>query len=269
MICYLFLIAVIPFIESAGASETGEDDEICPYDMPVRTTPDEIGVCNRCNPSNWRQLIYVNTSDPASACPTGWPVYSQGSYGLSVTACGGGYLTGCVSVTSSNGGQAYSRVCGRVYGYQWQQPNAFHGLISGGKTIEDNYLDGVSITHGSSGSRQHIWSFASASRDVGISSYGCPCSYEAEWDHDISFVGNDYFCDIAWEGPESATAYSSNTLWDGVGCGPTNSCCEFNNLPYFCRTLPQPTTDDLEVRVCSSDNFSTDIVTYLIEIYAQ
>ena len=39
-------------------------------------------------------------------------------------------------------------------------------------------------------------------------------------------------------------------LWDGKGCGPTNTCCSFNTPPWFVKGLASPTTDDLEMRVC-------------------
>ena len=48
-----------------------------------------------------------------------------------------------------------------------------------------------------------------------------------------------YFCDTA--DPESAKAYSKyyvdNPLWDGEGCVPQSSCCEFNHPPWFCTSL--------------------------------
>ena len=42
--------------------------------------------------------------------------------------------------------------------------------------------------------------------------------------------------------------YTSDPLWDGEGCGGNSTCCEFNNLPWFYKDLPQPTTDDIELR---------------------
>ncbi len=46
-------------------------------------------------------------------------------------------------------------------------------------------------------------------------------------------------------------------LWDGAGCGPLNTCCTFNNPPWFYKELPEPTTDDIEMRVCQ-DHGSID-----------
>ena len=45
------------------------------------------------------------------------------------------------------------------------------------------------------------------------------------------------------------TFHSDNPLWDGVGCTADNECCPTDNPPYFHKTLPQPTTDDIEMRV--------------------
>ena len=33
-------------------------------------------------------------------------------------------------------------------------------------------------------------------------------------------------------------------------CTDTNKCCSFNSPPWFYRQLQQPTTDDIEMRVC-------------------
>ena len=61
---------------------------------------------------------------------------------------------GCESVTYSTFGMNYSHVCGRVTGYQYATTDAFLNLAS--QTIEGYYVDGVSLTHGFPGARQHI-----------------------------------------------------------------------------------------------------------------
>ena len=84
-----------------------------------------------------------------------------------------------------------------------------------------------------------------------------------------SFVGNNYFCDTGNRGPNPTafTTYPDDPLWDGEGCGPTSSCCQLNNPPWFCTTLPQPTTDDLEVRVCGvQSRTNEDSLTTLVDI---
>ena len=89
----------------------------------------------------------------------------------------------------------YSRVCGRILGYQFAYTRAFYdsGLVT---TIESQYVDGVSLTHGAPGARQHIWTFAAGltEDDSGYTTLLCPCSTTGT----VSvppFVGNDYFCE--------------------------------------------------------------------------
>ena len=72
-----------------------------------------------------------------------------------------------------------------------------------------------------------------------------------------AFVGNDYFCDTASQGQWRNIMYGSDPLWDGAGCGPLNTCCTFNNPPWFYKELPEPTTDDIEMRACI-DSWSND-----------
>ena len=69
----------------------------------------------------------------------------------------GHYYRRCVSVFPVSGG-AYNRVCGRVTAYQYSDTRGlwpYHGGHA--TTIDDPYVDGVSLTHGSP--RQHIWTF--------------------------------------------------------------------------------------------------------------
>ena len=45
------------------------------------------------------------------------------------------------------------------------------------------------------------------------------------------------------------------------------SCCEFNKPPWFCANLPQPTTDDLELRICRDTSYANeDIIVSLVEL---
>ena len=130
--------------------------------------------------------------------------------------------------------------------------------------INDNYVDGVSITHGSP--RQHIWTFAAAGRRSRI----CDACHD---EPRPGSVGNDFFCDTGNPTSSGATLntfYSDNPLWDGVGCTASNRCCPTNNAPYFFKTLPQPTTDDIEMRVCRSGYaIDEDIAIELVEIFVQ
>ena len=51
--------------------------------------------------------------------------------------------------------------CGRTLAYRFGRNFAFLGYHRRNHSIDGQYVDGLSLTHGASGSRQHIWTFAS------------------------------------------------------------------------------------------------------------
>ena len=106
----------------------------------------------------WRRVVYLDIRDPNTNCPSGWQLTA-----LSKRSCGRvspGGLT-CDSVFFPVTGGPYTRVCGRVRGYQYRSTDAFEAYHHGyATTIDDAYVAGVSLTHGPPGSRQHIWTFA-------------------------------------------------------------------------------------------------------------
>ena len=75
--------------------------------------------------------------------------------------------------------------------------------------------------------------------------------------------------DLEYEA-ERGRFYHGDPLWDGSGCSDTSSCCAFNNPPWFCKQLPQPTSDDIEMRVClNGQNTVEDIALETVELYVQ
>ena len=69
-----------------------------------------------------------------------------------------------------------------------------------------------------------------------------------------------------------STAYSipDDPLWDGQGCGGTSTCCSFNNPPWFCKQLPQPTTDDIELRLCADEPIGNEDTTIeIVDMYVK
>ena len=238
--------------------------------------------CGCDGPSTWTRIALLDTSNTSQVCPDDWFTYT------SPRACGRGQASagGCSSLVYPTHGQLYSRVCGRVLGYQNHFTTAFSNLFRPcSDSIDENYLSGVSLTHSSPGSRQHIWSFASALSEQSSGPFFftsvdnvCDCNINNgnNWPYNLSatFVGNDYFCDSGHEGNPPNAIFSGDPLWDGAGCGHLSTCCQFNNPPWFCKTLPQPTTDDLEVRGCKPPNppgsgATSDVPVNLIELYIQ
>jgi len=153
--------------------------------------------------------------------------------------CGRITYRGCDSAIFPTHGLQYSHMCGQILGYQYGHTDEFNS----GYTIDSYYVDGVSITHGAPGSRQHVWTFA-----AGYGNGSCRCSQSI-----LPFVGQDYFCETGNDNSinPSGRWFINDTLWDGQDCA--NACeCTLNSPPWFCKQLPQATTDDIEVRMCSN-----------------
>ena len=226
--------------------------------------------CPCGGPGQWSRIAHLNMSDPSQQCPSNWNLITTPVRGCGRSSAGGS----CDSATFPSSGRSYSHVCGRVYAYEKGSPSAFEPSIAG-NGLEDVYIEGVSLTHGAAGSRQHIWTFAAALVEIGGPAFWiCSCTdTNASWPYSIpSFIGNNYFCDTGNAGPGTSltTVYADDPLWDGEGCtAPTDTCCELNSPPWFCTTLPQPTTDDIEVRICHDQDAATDedTIVSLIDIY--
>ena len=218
--------------------------------------------------SGWMRIANLDMTDPSQSCPSGLGLVStpKRTCGRSVSA------PGCSSAFFSTQGVSYRQVCGRVIGYQFSSPNAFFAYQYDQKiTINDYYVDGVSLTRGSP--RQHIWSFAATLDEMNRDRHICPCSNQ---DHSLPntalppFIGNDYFCDSGTNVYQPGEFYSSDPLWDGQGCGGSSTCCSFNSPPWFCKDLGTVTTDDVEMRICGNENTSNeDTPVEIVELYVQ
>ena len=224
-----------------------------------------------CGGDGWTRVVYLNMSDPNQQCPSNWNLTTSPVRGCGRSSAGG--FT-CDSSFYPVHGRTYSSVCGRVLAYQKGTALGFWAaLVARRNTTESAYVSGVSLTHGPAGSRQHIWTFAATLAEQS-NRYNplinCPCTNtDVTWPYQVpSFIGNDYFCDTGNRGPgiSGNIYYTSDPLWDGSGCGSASTCCEFNTPPWFCKPLPQPTSDDLELRLCNL-NSGVDKLISLVEIF--
>ena len=176
----------------------------------------------------------------------------------------------CSSLTFLVNALDYSKVCGRIIGYQFSSTNAF-GYRNDPPNIDTYYVDGVSLTHGNP--RQHIWTFAAAAGETSDPDYICPCTNantSSTAAPPPAFVGNDYFCDTGSSTVSGSSFYYDDPLWDGAGCGPLNSCCSFNDPPLFYKQLPQHTTDDIEMRVCRDQEAGNEeIALEMFDVFIQ
>ena len=222
-------------------------------------------LCNSRGP--WTRIAYLNMSDPTHQCPPGFRLYTSNG----VRACGrpSGSSGGCQGqIYFSPPSNGYKEVCGKVIGYQYYHINAF--IHQAGHTIDSHYVDGVSLTYGTS-PRKHIWTFAAGRLDNVASNDNCPCSSGSPQTVP-SFVGNDYFCESGCSGSSvSQKLYTSDPLWDGDGCGSLEQdCCNASGLPWFHKVLTSSTTEALEMRICSDEGADgEDIPIASYEIYVK
>ena len=143
-----------------------------------------------CRGTGWTRVAYLNMSDPQQTCPSNWNLTTS-----PVRGCGRSSTASrtCDSVVYPVNGLTYSRVCGRITGYQKAWSEGFSSSFSS-TNIEAAYVSGISLTHGPPGTRQHVWTFVGAENDVDVNTYNCPCSNSnITWPHYTpSFLGNDY-----------------------------------------------------------------------------
>ena len=232
---------------------------------PPQPTPPPPRPCS-CGGAGWRRVAYLNMSDPRQTCPSNWTLNTSPVRGCGRTSTG---RQTCDSVFYPVNGLSYSRVCGMATAYHKGWSSGFEIV----RSINDA-VSGLSVTHGPPGARQHIWTFVTAENDAQVNTDNCPCTNTSiTWPHSVpSFLGNDYFCDTGRHetGYDRLAFYSNDPLWDGKGCAPTSSCCTFNSPPWFCRTLPQATTDELEIRLCNHfKSIHADKIFTLINIYVR
>ena len=215
---------------------------------------------NSCGGSGWRRVVYLDMSDPSQQCPSAWREITTPH-----RTCGRRSGLRCEGVTYTTGTEQYDQVCGRIIGYQLGHVDSIYG-----SSINTNYLDGISVTHGSP--RQHIWSFIGGYDEQ---SRSCPCVNGSTVGTYIpSFVGQNYFCESGLtrysDGVNGPFFSNGDPLWDGQGCGPTSNCCTFNSPPWFNVQLPAPTTDYIEIRICSNVGISgEDTPIQLMEFYVK
>ena len=219
------------------------------------------------NPSyGWKRVAFLNMTDPNQTCPDAWRLYQYNS----VSACGrqqGG--PSCYSVEYDSESYVYSNVCGRITGYQYSSPDAGNHVSfnpTPGNAINEPYVDGVSITYGNP--RQHIWSFYGS-----FNSQACCDALHMSNVESLGFIGNNSFCDTGnpTDQPWQGTHFTEHPLWDGINrCAGSTTCCTLHPGPWFTTSLPLPTMDAIEVRICGDQNTNNeDTPITLIEIYVK
>ena len=223
-----------------------------------------------CGEGVWMQVANVNMTQTSSSCPAGLEKVTSPK-----SLCRKLVDSGCSSAKFSTHGVPFSKVCGQVIGIQYGHVNGFRPYYnSQGRTIDDLYVEGVSITH-SSQPRQHIWTFAAAQNGLPTGADDvCPCtnskSHVAFTGLIPEFIGNDFYCETGSRTLHTTRYYLEDPLWDGEGCGRFSSCCEGEGKPWFHKTLPQPVSSDIEARVCADQpRTDEDVLIEILTLYVQ
>ena len=196
----------------------------------------------------WTRVAHINMSEPQQTCPsplrtltTPWRM------------CAGQTSAGCSSVRYPTLGLNFTQVCGQAVGFRSGSTDGLDAIFLSNKTIDNPYVDGLSITYGTP--RHHLWTYAAGHNGR------CLCHLRSHASPPPSFVGQHYYCD----GNDAVSEYR---LWDGEGCQFGSTCCDPPNQPWFHRTLNTTTTDDIEVRWCRDQEASNeDIGVELLELY--
>ena len=203
----------------------------------------------------WMRVGYLNMSEPNATCPPG---LTQRQYNNIDHGVCGLPNSGTISHTFfSTQGIHYNKVCGQLRGYLYRCPDGFG---HGNNIIESYYVDGISITYGSS-PLKHIWTYAGGltSDNFPYPSLCCPCNAnnnEAP-EYKPNFIGNDYYCESAIPPYVSGNThrwqyvlYVNDPLWDGQQCdGNEGPCCTNTKMPWFIKTLNVTTNEDIELKV--------------------
>ena len=211
----------------------------------------------------WMRGAYVNMSELSSQCPIGLQLVTSPK-----RLCKRLTTPGCHSTIFPVQTQ-YSKVCGKAIAYQYGGPNGF-GPARYTPGINQIYLDGISLTYGSP--RKHIWSFAAVLDNTDTSnSYSCPCMDPVATFNGVipAFVGNNYFCETGLhDGAATTRLYPNDPLFDAKGCKEPDTCCARGG-PWFCVDLSQPTSEDIEMRICTNEDSLEDVLLESVEIYVQ
>ena len=137
---------------------------------------------------------------------------------------------------------------------------------SSGKTIDQVYIDGLSITNGSP--RQHLWTYVVSLQESYIYfTQNCPRDQSPYNFRNVpSFVGDHFNCETGFTTSYRQYTAWSDPLWDGAGCvaDRAHSCDRYG---WFHREI-EPTQDDIEVRWCADENRNNEnVFTDRLEIW--
>ena len=216
------------------------------------------------------RVAYIDMRNSSHQCPSGLSLLTRSSNPRRVCDITSNL---CVSKYFSVHGMNYSHVYGKIIAYQNNNPV---GLYYNSRSIDQLYVFGVSLTHGQN-PRKHIWTFVGATDETTrdpLFKYPCINTNIQSSVTIPSYVRNDYFCDTGLTNHYSFSSglEADDPLWDGQGCGPSNTCCSVSSgcnksPPWFIKHLSS-TNDNVEMRLCRPDGSGSTPIE-IVELYVQ
>ncbi len=194
----------------------------------------------------WTRIVTHDFS--ADTCPGDWAAHGSEPLCYRNTSAGGGEAK---SASFPTLGVTWSEVLGSIRARQYHSMDAF-GQSRSGSSVEDLYVDGISVTAGVPGSRDHLFSFGVGISTQNNSSYSCPAQTGPAAQ---GFVGSNYLCE------------SGNTAsgWTGTWYSP-----DLFDGQWFEVDRGGNSTEDVEVRLMSNQSSSNeDVGVEWMEIYVR
>ena len=211
-------------------------------------------------PPGWTRIVEIDLHN-GDECPAPWIKIEVNDVYMCRSPLDQG---GCSSALFSTNGTKYTKIHGMVKGYQKGSTDAFRSYNSHHNTINDPYVDGVSITM-TGFLREHVWTYASglsSGTNSAYDTFNCPCS-PVQGPDSPPFIGENYFCSTG--NPTNTyvftTYYTNNPLWDDNVCmDPRDTCCNYFGLPWFTREFCTTQKEDIEVRICTDQSYYNEAV---------
>ena len=204
----------------------------------------------------WMRVIELDMTDNSIQCPSGLRQHDRSN--LRTCGINSSQSLFCSSTIFKLNGIKYSSVHVVIRAYGCGSPDGYRTHDT--SNISSNYVDGISLTYGMT-PRQHIWTFAVYTSNTSF----MPPS-------DSLQIGNDYYW--GYINHQSYSCDNSPTTheiqWNGGECNSQDQCCSLNNPTQFYKQLPQPTTDDIEMRLCRNElSNNENIFLERTDIYVQ
>ncbi len=221
-----------------------------------------------CGGGVWTRVANVDMTTPSHKCPSGLETVTSPK-----RSCRKTVEVGSSSTFFSTYEQPYSKVCGKVIGYQRSTTDAFQPYYNHRHYTADNcYADGVLLSYNSP--KQHIWTFAAMPDEFHKNTlYGCRCEPLSFQGAIPEFVGEDYFCETGVNSGSRYTSgqyYMENALWDGQGFGKFPDGCMGTRSPWFKKEYTYSINSNIELRICmDSDRHNEDVLVEQIHLYIQ